>query len=799
MSEPSSVTVTPAAPGSRPFELPEFYLPYPARLNPFLARARRHSQAWADSMGFFEPQQGHAIWDDTDLRRHDYGLLCAYTHPDCDGRELDLITDWYVWVFYFDDHFLELYKRSGDAEGAGEHLTRLRDFMPLDDGATAPEPANPVERGLADLWPRTVPAMSIDWRRRFAVRTRNLLDESLWELANISEGRIANPIEYVERRRKVGGAPWSANLVEHAAKAEIPAAIAASRPMRVLSDTFADSVHLRNDLFSYQRETEQEGEVNNSVLVFERFFGMTTQHAADTVNDLLTSRMQQFEHTAVTEVPVLFADHAVHPAGQAAVAAYVKGLQDWQSGGHEWHLRSSRYMNDSGQAGSAEAPKSPGSWPTGLGTSATRIPGPVALGLTRLSRFTHVRYQRVGPTPRPEFFMPYECRLSAHLGGARENLVTWSRQVGMLSPAPGTPRTAAWTEEDLRAFDLALCAAAINPGATPPELDLASGWLCWGTYGDDYFPAVFGRGGNIAGARAQARRLSAFMPVDDTGVPAPAGPLEGGLADLWARTTPDLTAEQRGQFRRAVMVMVESWLWELTDEIINRIPDPVDYLEMRRHTFGSSLTMSLTRLARGQHLPPEIFSTPTIENLENTASDYACLLNDVFSYQKEMEFEGEAHNGVLSVQNLLGCDVTVAIEVVNDLMTARIRQFDRLLTTELPALADQHDLDEEGRRGLDEYVVQLQNWLAGILNWHRGCDRYTEPALLQRYGTGPRRLVGGATGFGTAAARIRPARKTLAHDLGVIGYGVDQVAGGHGIGDHESDRVVPQAPFLSPG
>ena len=192
--------------------------------------------------------------------------------------------------------------------------------------------------------------MSVDWRRRFAVRTRNLLDESLWELANISEGRTANPIEYIERRRKVGGAPWSANLVEHAARAEIPAAIAATRPMRVLADTFSDAVHLRNDLFSYQRETEQEGEVNNGVLVFERFFGMSTQHAAATVNDLLTSRMQQFEHTAVTELPVLFAEHAVLPAGQAAVVAYVKGLQDWQSGGHGWHLRSSRYMNGAGDA-----------------------------------------------------------------------------------------------------------------------------------------------------------------------------------------------------------------------------------------------------------------------------------------------------------------------------------------------------------------------------------------------------------------------------------------------------------------
>src|SRR5690348_17545222 len=37
-----------------------------------------------------------------------------------------------------------------------------------------------------------------------------------------------SPIEYVEMRRKVGGAPWSANLVEHAVGLEVPAGIARS-------------------------------------------------------------------------------------------------------------------------------------------------------------------------------------------------------------------------------------------------------------------------------------------------------------------------------------------------------------------------------------------------------------------------------------------------------------------------------------------------------------------------------------------------------------------------------------------
>ena len=63
------------------------------------------------------------------------------------------------------------------------------------------------------------------------------------------------------------------------------------------------------------------------------------------------------------------------------VLAWVKGLQDWQSGGHEWHVRSSRYMNEGAVSGPAIAlPGLPG--PSGIGTSASRLPvlSPASLG-----------------------------------------------------------------------------------------------------------------------------------------------------------------------------------------------------------------------------------------------------------------------------------------------------------------------------------------------------------------------------------------------------------------------------------
>lgn len=753
----------------QPFRLPEFYMPFPARLNPHVDGARAHTKAWSYEMGILgTPEQAKekAIWDEHDLDSHDYALLCAYTHPDCSATELDLITDWYVWVFFFDDHFLEIFKRTKDMPGAKRYLERIHDFMPI--GSTAPprQPENVVERGLADLWARTVPTTSVAWQRRFVENTIHLLDESIWELDNIQRNRVANPIEYIEMRRKVGGAPWSAHLVEHAVGAEVPDAVAASRPLLVLRDTFSDAVHLRNDLFSYQREVEREGENANCVLVIERFLGCKTQRAADLTNDLLTSRMMQFDNTALVEVPALCDEHALSPEERLHVAAYVKGLQDWQAGGHEWHMRSSRYMNE-GAVG-AEAPPSPGTGGA-AGTSALGIALTLAAPFTAANRvkltpegaglrmraksFAYAPFLPVGHLPLPKFTMPYGTRKSPHLDRARKSSKDWARRCHLLDELPGVPGGFIWDEHKFDAADVALCGALIHPDATPEQLDITACWLVWGTWADDYYPKLYGGTRDLGGARAQNKRLSLFMPVEDGAeVPAPLNPLELSLADIWARTAGPMPARSRQLFRKSIEDMIQSWVWELLNQTQNRVPDPVDYIEMRRQTFGSDLTMSLSRLTLCEGVPAAFFKSRCMLGIHGSAADYACMTNDLFSYQKELEFEGEVHNCVLVAQKFLDCGALEGRDAVAGLMTARIQQFEHLVANELPGAMEHYGLDDEGRRKVRTYVDQLKLWMAGIIEWHREVDRYKEAELRtsRKLGFRPGKL----TGLGTSAANL---------------------------------------------
>ncbi len=172
-------------------------------------------------------------------------------------------------------------------------------------------------------------------------------------------------------------------------------------------------------------------------------------------------------------------------------------------------MRSSRYMNENARPGP--------SWQTltGPGTSAADVGALLARAAAeRLRPYRHVPYQKVGPSVVPDIRMPFPLSLSPALEGSRRHLLEWSHRMGILGEG-------VWDEDKLASCDLPLCAAGLDPDATQEQLDLASGWLAFGTYGDDYYPLVYGHRRDLAAARLTTARLSACMPLDGEEAPCP--------------------------------------------------------------------------------------------------------------------------------------------------------------------------------------------------------------------------------------------------------------------------------------
>ncbi len=84
------------------------------------------------------------------------------------------------------------------------------------------------------------------------------------------------------------------------------------------------------------------------------------------------------------------------------------------------------------------------------------------------------------------------------------------------------------------------------------------------------------------------------------------------------------------------------------------------------------------------------------------------------------------------MQNFFGVDYPAALGVVQDLMNQRMRQFEHVVAHELPIVYDDFQLSDEARAVMQGYVTDLQNWMAGILNWHREVPRYKAEYLAGR-------------------------------------------------------------------
>jgi germacradienol/geosmin synthase len=103
-------------------------------------------------------------------------------------------------------------------------------------------------------------------------------------------------------------------------------------------------------------------------------------------------------------------------------------------------------------------------------------------------------------------------------------------------------------------------------------------------------------------------------------------------------------------------------------------------------------------------------------------------------------------------------DRWAAAQVVANLMTERMKQFERLVADGLPALCEQQGLDTVASAALRGRARLLRDYMAGVLAWHRATPRYTDTGLRAAYlGFTPT-----PTGLGTAAARIPAATRTPA-------------------------------------
>lgn len=334
---------------------------------------------------------------------------------------------------------------------------------------------------------------------------------------------------------------------------------------------------------------------------------------------------------------------------------------------------------------------------------------------------------------------PYPPRRSPDLTRTRAHSTAWAHRMGLV--AGPDPWFAIWDEQDLADFDLPLFAALVHPEGRGDTLNLVADWYTWSWYLDDLLLERHKRTRDPLGARAFLDRL-ARIPGGAT----PSNPVEHALRDLWQRTA--ASPAWRARLAECLPNIADDALWEIDNLALGRIPDPADYLGMRRLAGGAHWAAQLAELVLELELPAAIRDSSAMRRLGEAFADVVDLHNDLLSYRRETEYEQEVSNAVVVHAAFLGEGVESATIRTGHLLTARLELFEHLCHTEIPALLTRHDPTTAAitRR----YLGGLRDWLAGDFQWHLETRRY-RPESWQRK---TRSALGGPRGLGTSAARV---------------------------------------------
>ncbi|MGJ7906470.1 terpene synthase family protein [Actinopolyspora sp. H202] len=679
----------------RPFELPDFYTPHPARLNPHVDSARTHTTRWARETGLLSRPRSTAtattIPDETEFDDHDYALLAGYTHPDVSTATLNLLADWYAWMFLLDDQLPPHDERPGSSTEARRDVQRLLGFLRTTAGCV-PEPNTPLERGLAELWQRTAATTTPRLLRRLAAELHILLTARVHQPCRPLES-FPNPVDHLRGSRHSSGARWVATLVEYPLGSPLPLAVARSRPLRLLRECFADALRLCNDLFSYQRETRQERKRDNTVLSVERFLECSPQRAAEIANTVLTRRVHLFEITLHRGLPALLSEHELPEQQRTTVLTYVNGMRDWLAGAHEWHSLSTRYMN-TGPIHTTRIRQ-----PAGLGFTATgHNPRPVT---TTGSPMESGRFR-----PRWELF-PWSTRshdtnrapTNPLLTRLRSRTASWAQRHGSYENAfPSTTRTN---------IDYALLAARVLPHAGETELALIADWTLWARWIND-------------GAHRERYqpwpRLAEFMAPDPTKMPSTSEPAEQALAELWTRTTTIIPKRAQPRFRQRIRKFLRHTAGEPFEPGGSEAADLLAPLETPPRTARSHFRLALTELRLGPDIPPKMVRSPAMRSLRQVFAEITTLHRDlVIAHRRSLRenpvatiptprrpYDGRRHH---------------AVSILTDLLRRRQQRFESLLSRDIAGARAEYRLSPTAGRQLDSYLDDLERWITGELGW----------------------------------------------------------------------------------
>ncbi len=148
--------------------------------------------------------------------------------------------------------------------------------------------------------------------------------------------------------------------------------------------------------------------------------------------------------------------------------------------------------------------------------------------------------------------------------------------------------------------------------------------------------------------------------------------------------------------------------------------DLQSYLAWREDDCGMYLEIDLIEFADGFALPETVRTHPTLLRLRRNCNRIAGLMNDIFSYYKEIVVERSRFNLVNLIQENTGVGLKEAVEEATNMVNGYIEEFLEL-EKQVPYW------DSATQFAVEKYIEGMKSQINGSWHWQIYTGRYRSP------------------------------------------------------------------------
>jgi len=314
--------------------IPLLLCPFKSAVHPWAVAVEQDAvRRWAQRLGFKPTQKAFLK-----LKGSRFGMLLSQCHPHATVEDLELIIDFAIWLFFWDDQFDTAV--GGERLLAPEQVQRLNErAAALLEGAAVEPDEGVLMWSLVELRERLTQRMSEGWWRRFVRDLEGYLAATVQESAYRRALRQPDVAEYIHLRRQSGGVYPMLDLIEVATGCELSAEASRHPLVRELMSTTVDIVCWANDLFSLENDLADAGHLS-LVFSLEQHLGLPLQEALNLAASMHDAEVRNF---IGLEQGLLCFNEAQDAAQDAAVVSYVDGLKSWIRANVDWSVMTGRY------------------------------------------------------------------------------------------------------------------------------------------------------------------------------------------------------------------------------------------------------------------------------------------------------------------------------------------------------------------------------------------------------------------------------------------------------------------------